>query len=141
LRRFEAMRPDLAAEGVTMIALSKDDVPTAARHRERDGLGFAVLADPELKVIRQFGVEHHKAVEFSKGGFVLLGVPLAAMMSFRTMAIPTTLLIDEQGIIRWLDQADDYRLRSAPQRVLDAVRTHLGSAVSSRHGQPADDVP
>ena len=42
------------------------------------------------------------------------------------MAIPTTLLIDEKGIIRWIDQADDYRLRSDNERVMTAVREVFG---------------
>jgi hypothetical protein len=42
------------------------------------------------------------------------------------MAIPTSLLVDEQGIIRWIDQSEDYRLRSSEQRVMDAVRSAFG---------------
>jgi hypothetical protein len=37
------------------------------------------------------------------------------------MAIPTSLLVDENGVIRWIDQTDDYRLRSSNERVLQAV--------------------
>jgi hypothetical protein len=37
------------------------------------------------------------------------------------MAIPTTLLVDEDGIVRWIDQADDYRIRSDTARVLTAA--------------------
>ncbi len=115
------MGPDLARYGVRVVALSKDSVQAAAAHRQRDGLTLGLLADPELKVIRQYGVEHHKAVEFSTGSFTLFGMPLALLPSFKTMAIPTSLLVDEQGVIRWVDQTDDYRLRSSEARVLEAV--------------------
>lgn len=37
------------------------------------------------------------------------------------MAIPTTILIDEQGIVRWIDQSDDSRLRVSKDKVLGAV--------------------
>lgn len=117
------MKPELAEHGVRLVALSKDDVASAARHKERDGLTFTVLADPKLKVIRQFGVEHHKAIEFSKGGFSIAGIPLALVPELKTMAIPTTLLVDEHGVVRWIDQTDDYRLRSANDRVMEAVRS------------------
>ena len=43
------------------------------------------------------------------------------------MAIPTSLLIDERGVIRWIDQADDYRLRSGEQRVLEAIDGVFGA--------------
>jgi len=109
-----------------MLALSKDTVADAAKHRQRDGLTFTVLADPELEVIRAYGVEHHKAVEFSTGGFTVFGIPLALVPSVKTMAIPTTLLVDEEGIVRWIDQADDYRLRSDEARVLRAIDEVFG---------------
>jgi peroxiredoxin len=126
LRRFEQMRDALAERGVRVVALSKDGIDTAAAHARRDGLSFTLLADPELEVIRAYGLEHHKAVEFSKGGFTVFGVPLALVPEFKTMAIPTTLLVDETGVIRWIDQADDYRLRSDEARVMKEVDQVFG---------------
>ncbi len=127
LRHFEELRPQLEALDVTIVALSKDSVEDAAHNQERDNLGFTLLSDPELKVIRQYGVEHHKAIEVSKGAFTVAGVPLALVPEFKTMAIPTTLLIDERGIIRWIDQAEDYRIRSGEARVMGALRAAFDS--------------
>lgn len=112
----------LAAYDVELLALSKDSPEEAARHRARDGLEMRLLSDPDLAVIRRYGVEHHKAIEFSTGRLQLFGVHIALVPSIKAMAIPTTLLIDEAGTVRWIDQATDYRLRSAPDRVLEAVR-------------------
>lgn len=126
MRRFDTLAPSLAEHGVEIIALSKDSPADAARHRERDGISLRLLCDPELEVIRDYGLEHHKAIEFSKGSFSLFGLPLALVPSFETMAIPTTLLVDEEGIIRWIDQSEDYRLRSAEGRILDEVRRAFG---------------
>lgn len=120
------MLDELERHGVRVVALSKDTVEEAATHKRRDGLALTLLSDPELVVIRQFGVEHHKALGFTTGTFVLFGVPLSLVPSFKTMAIPTTLLVDEGGVIRWIDQADDYRLRSSEERVLQAVRAAFG---------------
>ncbi len=121
------MREQLEARGIVLVALSKDDVETAARHKRRDGLGFTLLADPDLAVIRRYGVEHHKAIEFSTGSFTLFGIPLALVPSFKAMAIPTTLLIDEAGVIRWIDQSEDYRVRSGEARVLGAIDGVFGT--------------
>ncbi len=120
MQRFEALPLD--DHGVELVALSKDSVEDAARHRERDGLTkTTLLSDPDLAVIKAYGLEHLKALEFSTGRFTLLGMPLALVPSYKAMAIPTTLLIDEDGIVRWIDQADDYRLRSDGERVMGAV--------------------
>ena len=42
------------------------------------------------------------------------------------MPIPTTLLVDAQGVVQWIDQAEDYQVRSNPDRVLEAIRGALG---------------
>ena len=125
------MKDRLAEHGVQVIALSKDSAEDATRQMRRDGLTFTLLSDRRLDVIRQYGVEHHKAVEFSTLRLVLFGIPLALVPKFETMAIPTSLLVDEAGVIRWIDQTDDYRLRSSPQRVMQAVREAFGASDSS----------
>jgi len=120
------MQPDLDKYGVNIVALSKDSVEEAAIHKTRDGLSLTLLADPQLEVIRQYGVEHHKALGFTTGSFSVGGIPLALTPSFKTMAIPTSLLVNEYGVIQWIDQADDYRLRSSEDRVLQAVKSAFG---------------
>ncbi|MFT5356279.1 MAG: peroxiredoxin, partial [Polyangiales bacterium] len=126
LKRFDELSPLLQERNIDFVALSKDDPEAAAKQVLRDGLRFPLLSDPELKVIRQYGVEHHKAIEFSKVAFTVFGMPLALVPSVKTMAIPTTLLIDEEGIVRWIDQTDDYRLRSSEERVLQAIDEVFG---------------
>ena len=116
------MQPELEKHGVRVVALSKDTVKESAIHKSRDGLSLTLLADPKLEVIRQYRVEHHKAIGFDTGKLIMGGIPLAFRLSFKTMAIPTTLLIDDNGIIQWIDQTDDYRLRSDDSRVLGAVK-------------------
>lgn len=119
------MQDELSAHSFKLVALSKDTVEEAAAHKARDGLSMSLLSDPKLDVIKQYGVEHHKAIEVSTGRVNLFGLHLALVPSIKTMAVPTTLLIDEQGIVRWIDQADDYRLRSDNGRVLEAVKANF----------------
>ena len=120
------MQPELKQHGVSVVALSKDTVEAAAIHKKRDDLSITLLADPTLTVIRQYRVEHHKALGLDTGTLVIGGIPLAFKPSFKTMAIPTTLLVDEHGVIQWIDQTDDYRLRSDNSRVLMAVIQAFG---------------
>lgn len=141
LRAFEAMRPRLTERGVQLIALSKDAPEAARRHAVRDGLGFPLLCDPELVVIRRFGLEHRKALEISKGPRVsLFGLTVGSRPSFRSMAAPTTLLIDEAGTIRWIDTTDDYKVRSSVERVIGAIDGAFGGRLVV-DGAPAIDDP
>lgn len=125
------MQSELEQQRISVVALSKDDVSAAATHKKRDGLTLQLLADPGLEVIRQYGVEHHKAVNFKTGSFTLFGIPLSPVPSFKTMAIPTTMLVDEEGVIQWIDQSDDYRVRGDDARIRDAVQSVFGAPKSA----------
>ena len=138
---FEGMSTELKKRGISIVALSKDTPDEAAVHKSRDGLSFPLLSDPDLKVIRAYGLEHHKALGQTKNPKSTIGgIPLGlAPFNFQAMAIPTTLLIDEIGTIRWIDQTDDYRLRSSNQRILEAVEAAFGEV--SENGSQSTKPP
>jgi peroxiredoxin len=116
LQRWEQFRPRFEALGVTMVTVSPDTVEETARLRTRYGLGMVMLADPALQVIGLYGVRHEKGFAATPGRRGML----------RPLAVPTALLVDEWGIVRWIDQTDDYRLRSDADRVVAAIAETLG---------------
>ena len=89
--------------------------------RERLRLGFRVVSDESLAITDLFNLRHERA---------LAGAPRRPLV--RPLCIPTTFLIDGEGIVRWIDQAQDYRVRSDAPRVLAAVRAALGAPGSER---------
>jgi peroxiredoxin len=108
------MQAEFDALGIQMLAISPDTVAEAAR-LERKGLSMPLLADPELAVTDLYGLRH-------PGAFA--GTPGKRGIR-RPLAVPTTLLIDAEGVVRWIDRAEDYRVRSEASRVLGAVRPLL----------------
>lgn len=124
LKMFDEMNDEFAKYNVQTIALSTDTVEHAKAHLERDGLNMRLLSDPQLAVIRQYGVEHHKALSLDSTNvktIFAIGLPFSTP-SYRPIAIPTSLLIDEHGIIQWVDQSDDYRLRASRDTVMAALK-------------------
>jgi peroxiredoxin len=113
LRRWEELRPELDARGIRIVALSSDTVEQTARGMGKHGLRATMLADPDLAVTDRYNLRNPKNFA-PKSGVI---VPLA---------IPTTFLVDARGIVRWIDQTDDYQRRSDPGRVLAAIRATLG---------------
>jgi hypothetical protein len=72
-------------------------------------------------------VEHQKALGAdSKNTFLIFGIPFPKTFKFKSMSIPTSLLVDEEGTIRWIDQSEDYRLRASEEAVLKAVSDAFG---------------
>ncbi len=41
------------------------------------------------------------------------------------LPVPTSLLIDGEGKVLWMDQSENYQRRSGPEVVLAALRQHL----------------
>ena len=100
-----------------MVAISPDSVALAAGMKRKTGLSMPLLSDESLAITDAWGVRHEDAFTPNKG-FI------------RPLAIPTTILIDEAFTVRWIDQADDYRVRSDAPRVLAAVRAAFGAEPS-----------
>ena len=113
--------------GVTVVAISSDGADDVLKHRRRDGLAsLTLLADPTLAAIDALGLRRPKGLPFKT--FYVFGVPLGIPTRTRDLAIPTSILIDENGIVQWIDQADDYRLRGDAQRIESALERAFGTA-------------
>jgi peroxiredoxin len=111
LRRWEDLRPELDARGIALVAVSADTPEPIRAGRAKHGARVTLLADPELTVTARYGLVNHK--NLAPGGL-------------RRLPIPTTILVDAEGVVRWIDQSADYQVRSHPSRVLDAIRRSLG---------------
>ena len=91
------------------------DTPGAIKNgMKKHGLQAIMLSDRNAELIDLFGIRNQ--------GFHS-GIPGGA----KALPIPTTALIDAQGIVRWVDQSENYQRRSDPDYVLTAIRGALGS--------------
>lgn len=104
------MRPTLDEKGVALVAVSTDTPEQIRKGRDQHGLKGTLLADPDLKMTDHFNLRN----PFNLSPRGVGGLP-----------IPTTFLVDAEGIVRWVDQTDDYMLRSEPGRVLEALNASL----------------
>jgi len=78
----------------------------------KHGCQAIMLSDRECKLIDTLGIRNQ--------GFHS-GIPGGA----KALPIPTTVLVDSAGVVRWIDQAENYQRRSDPDRVLAALESHL----------------
>jgi peroxiredoxin len=112
LRRWEELRQDLDARAIAIVAVCADTLTEIRAGRHKHGLQARFLADPDLAVTDRYGLRNQLNV-----------TPTSRPV--RPLPIPTTLLVDAQGIVRWIDQSTDYQFRSDPGRVLAAIAANL----------------
>jgi len=110
LRRWEDLRPELDARGIALVTLSSDTPETIRTQRSKHGSKATMLADPDLEITDRYGLRNPTNLT-PKG---IQGMP-----------IPTTLLVDAEGIVRWIDQSTNYQERSHPDKVLGAIQANL----------------
>ncbi len=95
-----------------LVTLCTDTPEKIREGMSKHGAKAVMLSDRDLLVTRLYDLENTaRKVNFWNPA----GLP-----------IPTTILADREGIVRWIDQSDDYRVRSQPDRVLGALREALG---------------
>ncbi len=90
------------------------DHPEVIRERRRaHGLQAVMLSDRSLAVTDAFGLRNEGPHS---------GPPNDDM---EALPIPTSLLVDADGKVLWMDIAANYQKRSGPEVVLAALEEHL----------------
>jgi len=92
--------------GVEIVAVSPD--PNEQSHKMAEGLhlGYRFLADRDLAVSRRYGLAH------PRGGPNGEDVPR-----------PATIVLDRDGVVRWVSVSRNFQVRPDPGDVLRAVRS------------------
>lgn len=80
---FASLYSEFQKRGIEVIGISRDSVASHVKFAEKHALPFVLLADPELEVIRTYGVWQEKKLY----GKISMGI------------VRTTFIIDENGMI------------------------------------------
>jgi peroxiredoxin len=113
LRRWEELRPELDRWGVQVVTVSTDHPDEIRKGRRAHGLEARMLSDPELAVTDLFGLRNQGYHSAPPGD------------DAEALPVPTSLLVDADGKVLWMDQSENYQRRSGPEVVLAALRQHL----------------
>src|SRR5215468_5942743 len=102
LQGLQLRHDEFARRDTEILAVVVDPVEQNA-HVVRDlGLRYRVLSDPDLTAIDAYGLRHDPP-----------GEP--------PIAHPASFLIDANGLVRWRNITDNYRLRPQPETILAAI--------------------
>lgn len=113
MRRLEELRGEFDRRGVQVVTVSTDHPAEIQADRHYHGLQARMLSDPQLKVTDAFGLRNQ-------------GYNSAPPSDDApALPVPTTLLVDTNGTVLWIDMSENYQRRSDPKVVLDAMQTYF----------------
>src|SRR5262249_35730135 len=118
LRDYDAHAPEFASIGVRLIAVSPDRARALVKLPRSRPWRIVLLADPSNSAARLYNLQNRNFTP--KRG------------PFRELVIPSSILVDADGIVRWMDLARDFRQRASAVSVLAQVRRVLAADVDER---------
>jgi peroxiredoxin len=112
LRRWEELRPELDKREIQIVTVCTDAPEKIRAGHPKHKLQASMLSDRTLEVTDLYGLRN-QAVNSGPPGV-------------RGQPVPTTILADADGVVRWIDPSENYQRRSDPGYVLAAIQEHIG---------------
>ena len=123
LRTYQAeLAPALADRGYAMIAVSPQKPDGSLSAAQTNQLTYAVVSDPGNQLASALGILTEPSAEVAAAQ-QKLGLDLAEHNADGglTLPMPTTVVVDAIGVIRWIDVHPNYTTRSEAPDILAAV--------------------
>jgi peroxiredoxin len=124
--------PALAERRVALIAVSPQRPDGSLSTQEANDLTFTVLSDPGGALAAALGILADQP-EGTVAAQAKLGLDVAEANAdgSRALPMPTVVVVDAAGVIRWIDVHPDYTTRSEVGQILAAVDAVTGSGEAS----------
>jgi peroxiredoxin len=119
--------PALAERRIGLVAISPQAPDGSLFTKESEELTFTVLSDPGNQIAGQLGILTAPS-DGARAAQLQLGLDLTQVNGDGTTGVPmpTVVIADADGVIRWIDVHPDYTTRTEPGQVLQAVTETIG---------------
>jgi peroxiredoxin len=114
--------PDLADRGIALIAISPQKPDGSLSAQETNELTYTVASDPANRIADKLGIVINQPAEVVAAQANLgLDLAVANAEGATGLPMPTVLVVDAEGVIRWIDVHPNYTERSEVADILAAV--------------------
>ena len=123
LRAYQAeLVPALAERGYELIAISPQKPDGSLSTAESNDLTYSVASDPGNQLAIALGILTESSAD-ALAGQVKLGLDITEVNADggKTLPMPTVVVVDAAGVIRWIDVHPNYATRSEVADILAAV--------------------
>jgi peroxiredoxin len=120
----EDLAPKLTDDGIVFAAISPQKPDGSLSAQEKNELTFTVLSDPGNTVANRLGVMTAPTDE-AQAAQRTIGLDVADTNADGTygLPMPTVVIVDTNGVIRWIDVHPNYTTRTEAADILAALRT------------------
>jgi peroxiredoxin len=124
LHALQDALPEITAAGATLIAISPQAPDRSMTMVEKHALAFPVLSDLDQSVAEAFKVRFDVAGELEDLQVNVFQNDPAKQNADgrRSLPVPSTFVIDQQGVVRFASVNADWRVRVEPADIVAALR-------------------
>jgi peroxiredoxin len=124
LRALQDKLSEIKELGATLVAISPEVPDGSLSKNEINEMDFIVLSDQDAKVASQYGVAWEVPEFLMEHMRVDRGLDLKKINNgnANVLPIPGTFILDTEGIVRWNYVNVDYRTRSEPDEIVEALK-------------------
>ena len=124
LRALQARLDEIHALGATIVAISPQVPDGSLTTDEISNMEFTVLSDQDAKVASHYGVAWEVPAFLMEHMRVDRNLDLEKINNGNAsiLPIPATFIIDTEGIVTWNYVNVDYRTRSEPNEIIEALK-------------------
>jgi peroxiredoxin len=114
--------PQLTESGVRLLAISPQEPDGSLSMQQKNELTFSVLSDPGNVLAGRLGILTGPSDEV-RAAQLQSGLDLTAVNADGTVTLPmpTTMILDAEHVLRWMDVHPNYTTRSEPLQILQAL--------------------
>jgi len=124
LNALQARLEDISAFGATLVAISPEVPDGSMSLDEMNELDFVVLSDQDANIASEYGISW-KVPEFLVEHMRVdrnLNLETINNGNGSVLPIPATFVLDRDGIVTWRYVDVDYRTRSEPDDIIEALQ-------------------
>ncbi|OBQ55831.1 AhpC/TSA family protein [Tamlana sp. s12] len=125
LRALQAKLDEIHALGATLVAISPQVPDGSLSKDEISNMDFTVLSDQDAKVAQQYGVAWEVPEFLAEHMRVDRKLDLEKINNGNgnILPIPATFIIGQDGVVTWSYVNVDYRTRSEPDEIMEALKS------------------
>ncbi|SDS19982.1 Peroxiredoxin [Maribacter dokdonensis] len=125
LRALQAKLPEIQSLGATLVAISPEVPDASMTKNEISEMDFTVLSDQDAKVASKYGVAWEVPEFLLDHMRVDRNLDLKQINNGNgtVLPIPATFIVGTDGAIQWSYVNVDYRTRSEPDEIVEALKS------------------